>query len=114
MNSSPARRNHAPNLRTGAASAGCMRTFPEGVCEYARTREFSEASVPTNLLKRHQTRAGTWARIVVLEGRLRYRILEPAVEEVELRPGLHGIVEPRVAHEVEPVGRVRFHVEFWR
>ncbi len=91
-----------------------MRTLPDSVCEYARTREFSEASIPANLLKRHRTRAGAWARIVVLQGRLRYRILEPAVEEVELCPGKHGIVEPRVAHEVELVDRVRFHVEFWR
>ena len=91
-----------------------MRTLPDGVSEYARTREFSEASVPDNLLKRHRTRAGAWARIVVLEGRLRYRILEPAVEEVELSPGRDGIVEPQIPHEVKPVGRVRFHVEFWR
>lgn len=91
-----------------------MRTLPDAVCEYARTREFCEATVPANLLRRHRTRAGTWARIVVREGRLRYRILEPAVEEIELSPGLHGIVEPQIAHEVEPIGRVRFHVEFWR
>ncbi len=91
-----------------------MRTLPDGVSEYARTREFSEASIPANLLRRHQTRTGVWARIVVLEGRLRYRILEPAVEEVELSPDKHGIVEPQIAHEVAPVGPVRFHVEFCR
>ena len=91
-----------------------MKKLPDDVSEYARTREFSEASIPSNLLKRHRTRAGAWARIVVLEGRLRYRILEPTVKEVELSPGLDGIFEPQIPHEVEPVGRVRFHVEFWR
>jgi len=91
-----------------------MKALPEGVSEYARTREFSESSIPANLLRRHRTRPGAWGRIVVLEGRLRYRILEPAIEEIELSPNRHGIVEPQVEHEVEPIGKVRFHVEFWR
>lgn len=91
-----------------------MKSLPEGVSKYASTREFSEASIPANLLRRHQTRTGVWGRIVVLEGKLRYRILEPAIEEVELAPGRHGIVEPQIAHEVEPIGSARFHVEFWR
>lgn len=55
-----------------------------------------------------------WARIVVLEGRLRYRILEPESEEIELSPGRPGIVEPEVLHEVEAPGPVRFHVDFCR
>ncbi len=91
-----------------------MKALPEGASEYARTREFSESSIPANLRRRHRTRPGAWGRIVVLEGRLRYRILEPAVEELELSPNRHGIVEPQIEHEVEPIGKVRFHVEFWR
>lgn len=104
-------------LRTLALPDGAreiMRRLPDGVSEYARTREFSEASIPANLLRRHRTSTGAWARIVVLDGRLRLRILEPEVEEVELSAGRHGVVEPQVAHEVEPLGRVRFHIEFWR
>ena len=89
-----------------------MRTSPEGLAEYARTREFSEASIPASLLRRHRTRVGAWARIVVLQGRLRYRILDPAVEEVELSPARDGIIEPLIAHEVVPDGPARFHVEF--
>jgi hypothetical protein len=50
----------------------------------------------------------------VLEGSLRYRILEPALEEHVLTPGRPGIVEPGVPHEVEPLGNVRFYVEFLR
>ena len=62
----------------------------------------------------HRTKAGTWAKIVVLEGRLRYRILEPESEETELSPGRPGIVEPEVLHEVEAPGPVRFRVDFYR
>ena len=88
--------------------------LPEGVARYGGTPEFSEGSIPANLLRSHRTKAGTWAKIVVLEGRLLYRILEPEVEEIELSPERPGIVEPEMPHEVEARGRVRFRVEFWR
>ena len=91
-----------------------MKALPDGVSSYARTAEFSEASSPENLLRSHSTKAGTWGKIVVLEGRLRYRILEPDIRTFELSPGQPGIVEPEVPHEVEPLGRVRFRVEFYR
>ncbi|HPG29102.1 MAG: DUF1971 domain-containing protein [Spirochaetaceae bacterium] len=91
-----------------------MKALPEGARAYRRTPEFDETSVPDALLRRHDTKAGTWGRIHVLEGRLRYRILEPAREEHVLEPGRDGIVEPQVPHEVEPLGPVRFYVEFLR
>ena len=91
-----------------------MKTLPEGVSSYASTPEFTEESVPENLLKSHRTRAGTWGRIVVLEGRLRYRVLEPELRACELSPGNPGLVEPEIPHEVEPMGRVRFRVDFYR
>ena len=91
-----------------------MRPLPEGVARYARTAEFSARSIPANLRKPHRTRAGTWARIVILAGELRYRILEPEIREFVLSPGNPGIVEPEVPHEVEAAGAVSFYVEFHR
>ncbi len=69
--------------------------------------------MPKGLLRRHLTKQGTWASIVILEGRLRYRILEPVVAEFELSPERPGVVEPAVPHEVELIGPVRFYVEFF-
>ncbi len=91
-----------------------MKAMPEGAARYGGTPEFSEGSIPAGLLRSHRTKAGTWAKVVVLEGRLLYRILEPEPEEVELSPERPGIVEPEKAHEVEARGPVRFRVEFWR
>ena len=91
-----------------------MKPLPDGVASYARTAEFSARTIPGNLRGSHRTKAGTWGKIVVLEGRLRYRILEPEVREFALTPGSPGIVEPEVAHEVEAEGDVRFYVEFHR
>ena len=90
-----------------------MKKLPANVTSYSRTPEFTRATVPKGLLRRHLTKHGTWGKIVILEGRLRYRILEPEVEEIELSPQRHGVVEPTVPHEVEPIGHVRFYVEFY-
>lgn len=91
-----------------------MKTWPDSVAPYDRTRVFTEATVPAGLLRAHTTKAGVWGRIVVLEGALLYRVLEPKSAETLLEPGLDGIVEPEVRHEVEPRGPVRFFVEFGR
>jgi tellurite resistance-related uncharacterized protein len=91
-----------------------MKSLPEDVQAYSRTPEFSQDTLPAGLGKRHTTREGVWGRIVVLEGSLRYRILEQEPEEVLLGPEREGVVEPEVPHEVEPMGTVRFYVEFLR
>ncbi|MCY3733832.1 MAG: DUF1971 domain-containing protein [Chloroflexi bacterium] len=91
-----------------------MSSLPDGVSAYSRTRIFSAHSIPENLRKAHRTKDRTWAKIVVLKGRLRYRILEPDLCEFELSPDCPGVVEPQVPHEVEAKGDVRFYVELYR
>ncbi len=91
-----------------------MRALPEHVTAYKKTPVFDEASIPKGLRNAHQTKPGTWGKIVVLEGTLRYRILEPSTNEYVLDPEHSGVVEPEVLHEVEPDGIVSFYVEFYR
>ncbi len=90
-----------------------MKELPADVSSYKSTPEFTEETVPKGLLKAHQTKEGTWGKIVILEGRLHYRILEPEIEDVELSPERYGVVEPEILHEVKPLGQVRFYVEFY-
>ena len=91
-----------------------MKSLPPDVVAYRRTSEFSDATIPAALRRHHATKAGVWARIHVIEGSLRYRILEPTPTEYILSPEHPGVVEPEVPHEVEPIGGVRFYVEFLR
>jgi tellurite resistance-related uncharacterized protein len=91
-----------------------MKALPHDVLAYKRTPEFTEQSVPAGLLHSHSTKAGVWGKIVIVEGALTYRILEPAVEELLLTPESPGVVEPTVKHEVAPHGGVKFYVEFYR
>jgi tellurite resistance-related uncharacterized protein len=91
-----------------------MKTLPADAVPYERTSEFTHSSVPSGLLRSHSAKPGVWAKIVVLEGTLTYRILEPTIEEVLLSPQRCGVIEPTAKHEVVPQGGVRFYVEFYR
>ena len=91
-----------------------MKSLPPDVTSYRRTPEFTESTVPAALTRQHDTKAGVWGRICVIEGTLRYRILTAEPEEHVLTPGRDGIVEPQVPHQVEPTPGVRFYVEFLR
>lgn len=85
--------------------------IPAGFKPYKRTPVFDQNSLPPGLRREHRTKPGVWGLIHVLEGALRYRILEPA-SEVLLTAGVPGVVQPEQLHEVEPVGPVRLYVEF--
>jgi tellurite resistance-related uncharacterized protein len=88
------------------------RELPTGCDAYRRTAIFTEKTVPTALRHGHRTKPGVWGAITVIEGRLRLRRLDPPDESV-LAPSAPGIVAPEEEHEVEPLGPVRFFVEFY-
>jgi tellurite resistance-related uncharacterized protein len=87
--------------------------LPEEFVPYKRTLEFDHTTVPAALRRDHSTKRGVWGKIVVVDGRLRYRV-ESLNTDVELSRDRAGIVLPEVLHHVEPVGEVRFYVEFYR
>ncbi len=91
-----------------------MKTLPTTVAPYRRTPEFSSQTVPAALLRRHNTKAGVWGQIIVLQGTLIYRILEPELAEHRLDASQPGIVEPGIHHEVAPGPDCRFYVQFYR
>lgn len=102
-------------LGTELACASCaMGVLPEGVARYKETAVFDQETLPNGLRNRHTLKAGTWGRIVVLEGMLLYVIEREPEQAFVLTPSLPGIVEPEVPHHVEPRGNVRFRVEFYR
>ena len=91
-----------------------MKALPANAVPYKRTAEFTDSSVPSGLLRGHSTKPGAWGKIVVIEGALTYRILEPTIEEILLSPQHCGVIEPTIKHEVVPHRGVRFYVEFYR
>jgi tellurite resistance-related uncharacterized protein len=86
--------------------------LPDGLVAHKRTPIFDQDSIPAGLRRRHNTKAGVWGLIVVVEGRLRFRLLDPSSERI-LDTRNSGVVQPMQPHEVEPLGPVRFFVEFY-
>jgi len=91
-----------------------VKSLPSNLEKYKCTPQFDETSVPPGLLKAHQTKEGTWGKIVIVSGKLSYRILEPEFEQLVLSPDSFGVVEPTILHEVAPIGKVTSYVEFYR
>jgi tellurite resistance-related uncharacterized protein len=89
-----------------------LTALPPGLTAYKRTAIFDQDSLPSGLQHQHSTKAGVWALIQVIDGSIRYRILDPRSETV-LTPQRPGIVQPQQLHEVELLGPVRLFVEFY-
>jgi tellurite resistance-related uncharacterized protein len=92
--------------------AARFQATPAALTPYKITPVFDENTLPAGLRREHRTKAGVWGVIRVLDGRLRYNVLEPASETV-LEPGSPGLVLPDQPHRVEPIGAVRMQVEFY-
>lgn len=87
--------------------------LPENVAPYKRTSVFDQDNLPAAFSRDHRTKPGVWGVIHVLEGELAYTITTPRDEQI-LNPDMPGIVRPEQLHHVQPLGKVRFFVEFHR
>lgn len=85
---------------------------PTPATPYRSTQVFDEVTLPAGLRREHRTKAGAWGIIRVLEGRLRYQVLDPG-SEVILEPGRPGLILPEQPHLVEPLGAIRMQIEFY-
>lgn len=87
--------------------------LPDGAATYRTTDVFDETTLPAGLRRDHTIRAGSWGRVEVLAGRLRFVMPALAVDR-ELTEGEHAIIPPEVPHHVAPLGPVRMRVVFLR
>ena len=86
--------------------------LPSGLEVVQRTETWDERSMPTALRGAHRVGAGRWGLLQVEEGRLRFRASTEPPIDVLVTPEAPQPIPPEVEHEVEPLGCVRFFVEF--
>jgi len=89
-----------------------MVRLPENVKQYAESQVFTEASVPKKLTSVHDTKAGVWGRLVVIEGELDFVIVGPPETTLHLNTQTTAIIQPQVPHFVSLKGPVKFKIEF--
>lgn len=91
----------------------CERAaMPERLRFVRSSPEWTEQTVPQGLLRAHRLAHGTWGRLVVQAGTLRFIMFsEPRIERV-LQPGSSQAIPPTAEHEVQLLGPVRFTIDF--
>lgn len=80
---------------------------------YKITAVWTEDTIPAAVRNRHNTKAGTWGLLRVLEGEARLVFEEPA-RTVLATPRSPAVIPPEKWHHVEVAGPVRLQVEFYR
>lgn len=78
-----------------------------------KTPIFTEESLPVALTRDHSTKIGIWAKIIISEGKLRYRV-DILKADMELSQDKSGIIIPEIMHNVEPLGIVSFFIQFYK
>lgn len=87
--------------------------WPEGLQFLRKTEVFTGQNFPQGLKKDHSTKPGVWARLVVVEGAMLYVCQDPVADTFQLNAETPGLIPPRLAHHVEPLGEVQFFLEFF-
>ena len=79
---------------------------------YRTTPVFNQVTLPPALRREHNTKAGVWGVIHVVQGSLRYIVCDTGHCET-LGPDQTALIRPQQDHFVEPVGDVSFYIEFY-
>jgi ferredoxin len=69
--------------------------------------------MPAGLRSAHHLSRGTWGRIVVFQGQLRFVARTNPVTDVVVQPGCAQAIPPDIDHQVQPLGPVRFSIDFF-
>ena len=91
-----------------------MSIWPDDLVKYSETPVFTDETVPTKLTSEHNTKAGVWGRLILLEGLLDYVVPANPEDSLSLSKGDVAIIEPQVVHFVSPHKGAAFRVEFYK
>ena len=83
--------------------------MPEGLRFVRSSPGWTDQTVPQGLLRSHRLGHGTWGRIMVQTGTLRFIMFSDPRIEVVLQPGSSQAIPPTVGHEVQLLGSGALH-----
>ena len=79
---------------------------------YKMTPVFDEVSLPLAIRNAHQTKAGVWGLLRVLEGEA-VLVFHDGQTQVRVNPDQPAPIPPEAIHHVEVTGPMRMLVEFY-
>ncbi|MFV0524823.1 MAG: DUF1971 domain-containing protein [Acidimicrobiales bacterium] len=87
--------------------------LPVGVAWVRTTAVFTAATVPAGLRRAHRVADGVWGVLRVRRGPVRF-VIEADGSARDLSASQFAIIEPGVAHHVEPGPDAEFVIDFYR
>jgi tellurite methyltransferase len=86
--------------------------LPDGLIVVRTTATWDERTMPDALRRAHRVASGTWGRLSVEDGSLRFVARTDPITDVTVESDLPQGIPPDVEHHIEPHGRTRFSIEF--
>lgn len=86
--------------------------LPSGLVLTRRSPKWNESTVPVGLEQGHRIASGSWGRIIVDHGQLRFRAQTEPELDIVVEPGKGQAIPPDVEHSVSALGPVSFSIEF--
>jgi tellurite resistance-related uncharacterized protein len=87
--------------------------LPDGLQLVRTTPKWDEHTMPAGLRIAHHLSRGTWGRIVVLHGQLRFVARTKPIIDAVVNPGRAQAIPPDIEHDIQPLGSVRFSIDFF-
>lgn len=87
--------------------------LPPGLEIYARTPDFTPATLPADLTSSHHLAEDAWGMIRVLQGAVLYALEAPNSATVVINAGNCAVIEPQTLHHLQFVEPGRFFIEFY-
>jgi len=87
--------------------------LPDGLQLVRTSTKWDEHSMPAGLRIAHRLKSGTWGRIVVLRGQLRFVARTNPVIDVVISSDASQAIPPDVDHNVQPLGLVEFKHDYF-
>ena len=86
--------------------------LPEGLVVVRTTPTWDDRTMPAALRGAHRVARGTWGRLRVEQGTLRFVARTDPVVDVLVTPDALQAIPPDVDHHVAPLGPIRFSIDF--
>lgn len=86
--------------------------LPETLRLARTTAVWDEHTMPVGLRRSHRVAAGTWGRLTVHAGSLRFHAATRPPIDLEVHSGSMQPIPPDIEHDVQPIGAVQFSIEF--
>jgi tellurite resistance-related uncharacterized protein len=86
--------------------------LPDGLRLIRSTPQWNEHTMPVGLSRAHRVAKGTWGRILVHDGKLRFIARTEPELRVVVGLGSTQAIPPEVEHKVQPIGSVSFSIDF--